>query len=196
MAQRDFSDPESMAGATAEEVAAMKPEGWLVRPFPDRRRGFQMLDPWMPPGAVGSISYHFGTPGYRTFSTRPPTPIFILNEALEMPSLGTLAREYADAVDGSEADAGISSLIPFSIGLLRARLIRLWEDTLGCEEAVLLDRSRGVKALEDTSNWLSRDTQSPTRAQSALFLDVTRKGRKVLRELDRKPLKLAGRSME
>lgn len=193
MVERNFSDPESMVGATAEEVAAMKPEGWLIRPFPDGRQGFQMLDPGTPAGAIGSISYHFGTPGFRVFTTRPPTPIFILNEALEMPTVGTLARGYSGTVDGSYTATDVSILADAALLLLKSGLIQLWEDSLGADDAVLLKKSPATSALEDRSNWLPSASRAPVSSKPALFLDITKKGRDALRDLDRKPLKLRRR---
>ncbi len=177
-----------MVGATAAEVAAMKPEGWLMLPFPDGRQGFHLLDPGHPAGVSGSISFHFGTPGYRTFTVRPSPAEFVLNEALELPALGTLARDFASDSEGRPTAADISVLAGTIGKLIRSRLLRVWEDLLDDEPARLLRRRDAVIAVASQLNGVvSSGDGSGERAASVLFVDATEKGRRVLRKSDTAP---------
>lgn len=56
---RSLSDPASMVGATPEELLALKPPGWLVRPFPGGHPGFRMMSPGRLPGSLGTVSEPF-----------------------------------------------------------------------------------------------------------------------------------------
>jgi hypothetical protein len=102
-----------------------------------------------PPDRPGALCQPHGSSGRSSF---PPTcsgfggadSIEVLRAKLGIinAALGTLAREYTDAVDGSDADSAISDLLLHSLGLLRTRLIRLWEDTLGRSIGAVLGRHR------------------------------------------------------
>jgi hypothetical protein len=72
MPRRSLADPQSMVGATPEEVPALKPSGWLVRPLPGGRSGFLMISPGKMPGSLGTISFHRG--GRPATCASPPSP--------------------------------------------------------------------------------------------------------------------------
>lgn len=75
--------------------------------------------------------------------------------------------------------------------LLRTGLVRIWRDTLDLEPARLLKRRAAESELQKWENWI-RDEADPRipRAQSVLFIDVTRKGRRALANWDRKPIRI------
>jgi hypothetical protein len=185
MVERSFSVPESLAGATPEEVAAMMPEGWIIRPFPDGRTGFQMLDPGKLPGGLGSISYHDRIPDYLSFTSRPPAELFVLNESLECPTLSTLARSFTDDIEGTHNAGDLRSLTTAAAALVRSGHVRVWEDSLGASPAVLLRERQARAAVLEHPNWFREETDAGVaRATSVFMLDTTAKGRSSLQNFD------------
>jgi len=62
---RDFADPESMVGATFEEVQSMIPEGWVEQPM-SKGQGVPWGSPAtrnQPVGAKGYVEFSEGAPG-------------------------------------------------------------------------------------------------------------------------------------
>jgi len=62
---RDFADPESMVGATFEEVQSMIPEGWVEQPM-SKGQGVRWGSPAtrnQPVGAKGYVEFSEGAPG-------------------------------------------------------------------------------------------------------------------------------------
>lgn len=94
--RRSLSDPQSMAGATAAEVLALKPPGWLVWPLPGGAAGFRMISPGKMPGSLGVITVHTGgSSGVLSFSARPEPWLFVLNGAAEMQMLVEILAAWA-----------------------------------------------------------------------------------------------------
>lgn len=55
---RQLSDPESMVGATVDQVRSMIPEGWIEAPM-NKGAGIKWMSPGKVPGARGYVEYSF-----------------------------------------------------------------------------------------------------------------------------------------
>lgn len=169
-----------MRGASAEHVLAMKPPGWLVRPFPGGHRGFKMISPGRMPGARGVIGwYEGGRSGLRTFTEKPAPRMFVLNSALEQPMLVEVLAAWARPADSAgAATAAIPMLSEVTRELLRDGALRAYEDPLVGDELRMLDRQHAVDAVADALNWWrDEDDASIPAATSVIVLDTTDIGR-------------------
>jgi hypothetical protein len=181
--KRSLSDPASMAGATAEEVLALKPSGWLVRPFPAGRAGFRMVSPGKMPGALGTISYYGGgSPGWRDFRTKPEPWLFVLNSATAHQLLVEILAAWALPAESAGAAASdIPRLADATGGLIRDRLVQVHLDPLDQDELLLLDPAQAMSAVADVRNWWrDENDQAAEPATFVLAVSITEKGRKRL----------------
>lgn len=172
-----------MRGVSAEQVLAMKPPGWLVRPFPAGHGGFKMISPGRMPGARGVIGwYEGGRPGLRTFAEKPAPREFVLNSALEQPMLVEVLAAWARPADSAGAAVStIPMLSAVTQQLVRDDALRVYEDPLLGDELRLLDRRDALEAVADPLNWWrdEADARVPA-AASVIVLDATATGRAVL----------------
>jgi hypothetical protein len=183
MVERRFDDPQSMIGITAEELLAMKPDGWLVRPHPPGHDGFRMISPGKLPGGYGSISWHGPTPGFLRFEERPEPRLWVLNQSLEAPSFADLLRSWIGDCpsDPREAAAGTDLLARASEFLVAKRWVVVFEDPLEGDSLKFPSDRRAVDAIRDPMNWWrSEEDPSVVRARSVFLLDVTDPGRSEL----------------
>lgn len=169
-----------MVGATPEEVLALTPPGWLVRPFPGGHPGFRMMSPGRLPGSSGTISVHGPTPEFQYFETRPQPRLFMLNCVLEHPVLVEVLSSWS----GSSGDIGdVASEIPqlarATENLVRDGLITVYEDDLVGDELTLLPRDRAVRVVADRLNWWRDEDDVTVPAATSVFaLDITALGRR------------------
>lgn len=188
MVKRSLSDPASMVGATAEEVLALKPPGWLVRPFPAGQAGFRMISPGKMPGGRGTISYYGGgTRNWQHFRTKPEPWLFVLNSAAEHQLLVEILAAWALPAESAGAAASdIPRLADAAARLIRDRLAQVYLDPLDQDELLLLEEAQAVRAVADVRNWW-RDEDDPA-AEAATFvlaMSTTQKGRKRLAAVTR-----------
>jgi hypothetical protein len=174
-----LSDPASMAGATPEEVLALKPPGWLVRPFPGGHTGFRMVSPGRMPGSLGTISVHGPTSGFRSFPSRPPLRAFLLNCVLEHPLLVEVLASWTGSYGTDDRSSEIPQLAAATENLVRDGLITVHEDDLIGDELRLLPRDLAVRAVADPLNWWrDEDDETVPAANSVYALDITDLGRR------------------
>lgn len=186
MTRRSLSDPASLVGASAEEILALKPEGWLVRPFPGGHPGFRMVSPGRLPGAAGTVSYHGPTPGFLTFSTRPQPPVFVLNSALEHPLLVEVLREWS--MSGGALD-DVPELARWTGRLVRDGLVTVHEDHLVGVELTPVPRDQAERVVADPLNWWRDEDDATVPAATSVFaLDATESGRRHLAALGAEPI--------
>ena len=187
--RRSLSDPASMVGATPEEVLALRPAGWLVRPFPGGHPGFRMMSPGRMPGSAGTISVHGATPGFRYFTTRPQPRVFILNCVLEHPLLVEVLSSWSTSFGGSDVSVSeIPHLARATENLVRDGLITVYEDPLVGAELTLVPQARAVLVVTDPLNWWrDEDDETVPAATSVFALDITGLGRRHLTAVRDKP---------
>lgn len=125
-----------MVGVSADEILAMKPSGWLVRPFGAGRAGFRMISPGPMPGAYGNVCHHPATPGFQVFAERPEPDLFVLNRALEHPQLVDLLVRWCR--DDEQPQPTVPVLSAAVESLLARRLVDVYEDDLHSPTLLLL----------------------------------------------------------
>ncbi len=159
----------------------MKPEGWLVRPFPGGHPGFRMMSPGRMPGA-GTMSYYGPTPDFRHFAEPPPPWLFVLNCAVEHSLLVEVLASWAVSPDGPGAAAGdIPLLATTTEHLVRDGLVEVYEDRLVGDELPRLGRDRAVRVVADPLNWWRADDDETVPPATSVFaLDITKLGRRYL----------------
>jgi hypothetical protein len=183
MVKRSLSDPRSLVGASLDEIRALKPEGWLMRPLPPGRSGFQMLSPSKMPGARGRVSVRPGGCGFRTFGARPAPWLFVLNSAAEQSLLAEILENWARAVGDGPAThlADISLLAGAARRLAQDRLIQAYLDPLEGDELVPLGDDQVLSTLADAQNWWRDEDDPDTPAATSLIaLDITKAGEEAL----------------
>lgn len=181
--RRSLSDPQSMVGATPEELLALKPPGWLVRPLPGGSPGFRMISPGKMPGSQGTVTYHpGGSPGYLRFSAKPEPRLFVLNSAAEQQLLAEILAGWAlPAESAGSAAPDIPRLADAAQRLVRDSLVDVYRDPLDTDDLVLLPRNDAATAVADPQNWWRDDSDPATEPASSVFaLSITGKGRKAL----------------
>jgi hypothetical protein len=194
--KRDFSDPSSMVGATREEVLAMLPPDWLVRPFPPGRGGFQMISPGRMPGAAGVIGWHEGgRAGFRTFAEKPGPRVFVLNQAVEQPLLVAVLAAWALPATSANAALGdIPHIAAAAQSLVRDRRVAVFEDPLHGDVLTRLSTTEALAALGDPSNWWRDENDDDHEDARSLFvLDITDAGATELATLDQAKPRWRGR---
>jgi hypothetical protein len=191
MVERRFSEPQSLVGASADEVLAMKPEGWLVRPFPEGVGGFRMLSPGKMPGRDGIIEYHVGgSPNFVANMVGPTPAAHVLNGAAESQQLVDILNSGVDPdVPAEDRRAAVAELIPAASWLVAHGRIRVYEDDLISAELRLLDRKSAIHEVEQIRNWWVDETDSNDIAVTSVYVtQITAKGvRELLRTRRRAP---------
>lgn len=190
MTPRDFNDPQSMVGASRDEVLAMRPPGWLVRPIPGARGGFKLISPGRMPGARGVIAwYDGGRPGLRTFADRPPARVFALNCAVEQSMLVEVLGSWEEPAEGAGAATdALPMLIDAVSDLLRDARVHAYEDHLQGDELTLLDLHAALAAVAAPLNWWRDEADaSVPPAESVIVLDITDAGKAELTAWDPRP---------
>lgn len=131
VSKRRLSDPTPMAEARPEEVLALKPPGWLVRPFSGEHPGFRMMNPGRMTDGPGTVSVHDPTPEFRSFKIRPHLQVVILNCVLEHPLLVEALSSWSTSFGSSDAPASeIPQLARTTENLIWDNLIAEHEDPL------------------------------------------------------------------
>jgi hypothetical protein len=181
--KRRLSDPASMVGATAEELLALKPPGWLVRPLPASRRGFRIISPGKMPGGRGTIAYHSGgTRGWLQLPDHPEPWLFVLNSATEHPLLVEILAGWAlPAESAGTAASDIPRLAEATGRLIGDDLVHVYLDPLDRDDLVLLDRDRALREVADVRNWWrDENDQAVEPATFILAVSITDRGSKRL----------------
>lgn len=172
-------DPRALVGATPDELLAMKPAGWLVRPYPAGAEGFRMISPGWMPGAAGIAAFHPGAPGYRIFDRRPAPDLFVLNAALEHPLLVEMLQEW---VAGDEQPAGQIGVLSEAVAsLIQERLLEVDEDDLQGPTLKRLEPVRALRVVGDPVNWWRAEDDTTVPPASYVYtVTATAKGRQAL----------------
>ncbi|GAA4202257.1 hypothetical protein [Actinocatenispora rupis] len=178
MPDRDFANPRSMAGLSADEILAMKPAGWLVRPFGAGRAGFRMISPGPMPGAYGSVCHHPATPGFQVFAERPEPDLFVLNRALEHPQLVDLLVRWCR--DDEQPQPTVPVLSAAVESLLARRLVDVYEDDLHSPTLLLLGQPDARRAVREPLNWWRAADGTDGSAESVYLVATTARGRRAL----------------
>lgn len=181
--RRSLSDPKSLVGATQEELLALKPPGWLVRPLPGGSPGFRMISPGTMPGSQGTVTYYSGgSSSYLCLPAKPEPWLFVLNCAVEHELLAEILAAWAPpAGTAGSASPDIPRLADAAQRLVRDGLVDVYRDPLDTDDLVLLPRNDAVTAVADPQNWWRDDSDPATEPASSVFaLSITGKGRKVL----------------
>jgi hypothetical protein len=168
-----------MAGATAEEMLALKPPGWLVRPLPAGRPGFRMISPGKMSGSYGTVSFHRGgSPGVLRFSARPEPWLFVLNSAAEHLMLVEILAGWASpAASPGAAVSDIPRLAGAAQRLVRDRLVQVYLDPLDSSELVAVHGEQAEDAVADPQNWWRDDDDASAEPATQVFaLSFTEKG--------------------
>jgi hypothetical protein len=183
MPRRSLSDPQSVVGATAEELLALKPPGWLVRPLPGGRPGFRLISPGKMPGSLGTVTFHGGgSPGWLHFSSKPEPWMFVLNSAVELQMLAEILAGWALPAESAGAAApDIPRLADAAQWLVRDGLVDVYQDPLDTDELILVDARDAASAVADPQNWWRDDSDPATEPASSVFaLSITEQGRRAL----------------
>lgn len=172
-----------MVGASPEDLLALKPAGWLVRPLPGGCEGFRMISPGMMPGAEGTVGcYASGAPDRVGFPAKPEPWLFVLNSATEHLLLVEILAAWARPAESpGTAVSEIPRLADATQRLVRDRLIQVYLDPLDTDALLPLKDDQASSAIADARNWW-RDEDDPTMepATSILAISITEKGRKTL----------------
>ena len=180
--KRSLSDPASMAGATAEELLALKPPGWLIRPLPGGHGGFRIISPGKMPGGRGTITYYTGTRGWVQLPDHPEPWLLVLNSATEHKLLVEILAEWARPAESAGAAASDVPRLADATGrLIRAGLVQIYLDHLDREELDLVERDRALREVADARNWWrDENDQATDPAAFILAVSITDKGIKRL----------------
>lgn len=171
-----------MVGASAEELLALKPAGWLVRPLPGGRGGFRMISPGKMPGGRGTVTYYPGTRGWVPLPDLPEPWLLVLNSATEHKLLVEILAEWAQPAESAGAAASDIPRLAAATGrLIRKGLIQVYLDRLDREELELLERDRALREVADARNWWrDQNDQAVEPAAFILAVSVTEQGIKRL----------------
>lgn len=176
MVIRNLSKPETMVGVSGEELRAMCPPGWLVRPFPAPHPGFRLLAPDALPGSTGVITFYGGAiRGVRRFESRPSPADFLLNVALEHPTLVEALKGWMD-FDPAKTDVerSIDELVAALTRLVTDGTIAVHEDPLDGDQDEIRRLSPQEAAVAVSSHdrwWIDPDRSADARAASVLVID-------------------------
>lgn len=183
--ERSLSDPASLVGASAEELLALKPPGWLIRPLPGGRGGFRMISPGKMPGGRGTITCHTGTRGWVQLPDHPEPWLLVLNSATEHMLLVEILADWArPAHSAGAAAADIPRLADATGRLIRAGLVQLYLDPLDRDELEPVGRGRALREVADVRNWWRDENDQATGpAAFILAVSITDKGIKRLAEV-------------
>lgn len=171
--ERSLSDPASLVGASAEELLALKPPGWLVRPLPGGGGGFRMISPGKMPGGRGTITCCTETRGWVQLPDSPEPWLLVLNSATEHMLLVEILADWARPAHSAGAAASdIPRLADATGRLIRAGLVQIYLDPLDREELELVERDRAMREVADVRNWW-RDENDQTTDPAAFILAVS-----------------------
>lgn len=168
-----------MVGATADEVLALKPPGWQVRPLPAGRPGFRMISPGKMPGSHGIVSFHGGgSPGVLRFPAKPEPWLFVLNSAAEHQMLVEILDGWASpAASPGAAASDIPRLAGAAQRLVRDHLVQVYLDFLDTRELVAVHGEQAENAVADPQNWWRDDNDASAEPATQVFaLSITGKG--------------------
>jgi hypothetical protein len=146
-----------------------------------------MLSPSKHPGARGSASMLPGQCGARTFPTRPPAWLFVLNCAAEQELLPEIFRRWAQ--DGGAKPAACLVDIPLLADAVRqlaaGGLIAVYRDPLEGDELRRLCHGPCLSRIADERNWwLDEDDPDVPPASSLIVIDITAPGQRTLSDGD------------
>jgi hypothetical protein len=192
MVERRLNDPASMAGASVEELMALRPEGWLTRPMPNGRGGFRWLAPGKLPGQDGFTGYFTEkTHALRLDGVTATPALHILNHSAEFHPLSDIATDAnGKNTDAARRRSSIAGCMRETRTLLHRKLITVWEDDLIGPELRELPSGEAEIVLANPTNWWTDEENFGEYQRQAIYvLAITDAGigalRTAVREFNR-----------